>query len=398
MRVDAFLAALAIPVLVAYDLLLGRPLRRWAYVCVPPFLLGGGALLYLWTVGGRYLNIIEDLHIPDGALRPAAYALSASLLAAFAVWCARRWGRAGIEGLLEVRGRSSALLAALAVSGAAVWAYFVMPEPLSGLPEYWGGREDPMAEFHAYDRQVLVRMVWFITPVVAILGMAWFLLASYRLDRARALFLGAVLSFGVLYVALPNVAPDLPWATRRFVHAVFPGVSLLAGYAAVEAGRALGRAWGTRVGIALATALAVVALGWSVHVSWPIYGVRELAGAVEGIDRLERALPPSRLIYVETPADDYAATLDYLYGRPVLVYGREEFLKEMPKLREAGLLEDAAFVTIKEWPKPVFPGFKLRKVGEEKVSFLRLEDGFKEVPRGVYVEQQGFKIFELEAR
>ena len=119
-----------------------------------------------------------------------------------------------------------------------------------------------MAEFHAYDRQVVVRMVWFLTPAAALLGMAGFLLASYRLDRARALFLGAVLAFGVLYVAAPNVAPDLPWATRRFVPIVFPGVSLLAGYAAVEAGRALGRAWDARAGAALAAVFAAVALGY----------------------------------------------------------------------------------------------------------------------------------------
>lgn len=253
-----------------------------------------------------------------------------------------------------------------------------------------------MAEFNAYDRQVVVRMVWFLTPAVALLGMAGFLLASYRLDRARALFLGAVLAFGVLYVAAPNVAPDLPWATRRFVPAVFPGVSLLAGYAAVEAGRALGRAWDARAGAAFAAALAAVALGWSVYVAWPVYGVRELAGAAEGIESLEEAVPPSRVIYVETPAEDYAATLDYFYGRPVLVYPRDQLQKELPKLREAGLLEDAAFVTVEEWPKPVFPGLKLRKVGEERVSFLRLEDGFKEVPREAYVEQQGFKIFKME--
>lgn len=397
-RVDAFLAALAIPALVAYDLLLGRPLLRWAYVCLPLLFLGVGAPLYLWTVGGRYLDIIGDLHVPDGTLRLLAYALGASLLVAVAVWFARRRWRDGLEDLLGTYGRSVALLAAVSVSGVAVWAYFVMPEPWSGLPEYWGGREDPMAEFYAYDRQVVVRMVWFLTPAVAILGMAGFLLASYRLSRTRALFLGAVLAFGVLYVALPNVAPDLPWATRRFVPAVFPGVSLLAGYAVVEAGRALVSAWGTRAGAALAAALATVALGWSVYVAWPVYGVRELAGAVEGLDRLEEALPPSRVVFVETPADDYAATLDYLYGRPVLVYGREELQREMPNLREAGLLEDAAFVTVEEWPKPVIPGLKLRKVGEERVSFLRLEDGFKEVPREVYVEQQGFKIFELEAR
>jgi hypothetical protein len=30
------------------------------------------------------------------------------------------------------------------------------------------------------------------------------------------------------------------------------------------------------------------------------------------------------------------------------------------------------------------------------VSFLRLEDGFKEVPRDVHEERQGFRIYELE--
>ncbi len=55
-------------------------------------------------------------------------------------------------------------------------------------------------------------------------------------------------------------------------------------------------------------------------------------------------------------------------------------------------------MTVEEWPKPVSPGLKLRKVGEERVGFLRLEDGFKEVPREVYVEQQGFEIFESGVR
>ena len=45
-RVDAFLAALVVPALICYDLLLGRPLRRWVPVCAPLLLAGrgGGAL------------------------------------------------------------------------------------------------------------------------------------------------------------------------------------------------------------------------------------------------------------------------------------------------------------------------------------------------------------------
>ena len=395
-RVDAVLAALVVPVLVGRDLLLGRPMGRWIPICAPLLLLVGAAMLYAVTIGERYLGLIYDLHVPDGALRLSPYLLGTALLLATVVWMLRRRWSGGFGRLLALYGQSAAFLAALAILGVTLWAYFVLPEPWEGLAEFWGGAAGPRAEFGAYDRQVAARMVWLLTPAVAVLGMAGFVLAAYRLDEARAFFLGAVLAFGFLYVALPNVAPDLPWATRRFVPVVFPGLYLLAGYAMAEAGRVLGRAWGIRVGVPCAAALAVVALAWSAYVAWPVYGVRELAGAVEGFERLEEAIPYSQVVYIEQPGDDYAATLDYLYGRPVLSYDREQFRQELPDLEESGLLEDAVYVTVEGRSKPTFPGLQLREVGREEISFLRLEDGFKSVPRDTYEERQGFRIYELE--
>lgn len=395
-RIDAVLAALAVPALVGYDLLLGRPPRRWLPVCAPLFLLGGAAALYAGTLGERYLDVIRDLHVPESLIRLSPYLLPAVALLVVTLWVLRRRREESLRRLLTLHRRNVALLAAVVLLGLALWAYFILPQPWEGLPEHWGGPADRMENFHAYDAQVAVRMVWFITPVVAALGMAGLVLAAYRLNAARALFLGAVVAFGSLYVALPNVAPDLPWSTRRFVPVVFPGLSLLAGYAVVEAGRVLARIWGVRVGAFAATALAVVALSWSVSVAWQTYGVRELAGAVEGLDRLNRAIPEARVVYVELPGDDYAATLDYLYGRPVLAYDREQFREELPDLREAGLLESAVYVTVEERQKPVLNDVRLREVGREEVSFSRLEDGFKDVPREAYEERQGFRVYEVE--
>jgi hypothetical protein len=398
-RVDAFLVALIVPVLILHDLLLGRSPRRWASLCAPLLLAGGATLLYACTVGERYLNLIRDLHVPESVLRLSPYLIGVgSIVVLSAVLMLRRsWCSGGYERLLVLHGRRVAFLAAQVLLGAALWVYFVLPEPWEGLPEYWGGDAGPMAEFHAYDRQVAVRMVWFLTPIVAVLGMAGFVLAAYRLpDAARALFMGAVLAFGVLYVVVPNVAPDLPWATRRFVPVVFPGLCLLAGYAIVEVGRMLGRVWDERAGAFYGAALAISALVWSAYTAWPVYGVRELAGAVEGIERLEAAVPDSRVVYVELPGDDYAATLDYLYGRPVLAYERDQFRQEISDLREAGLLEDAVYVTVEGKHKPVFQGLRLREVDREEVSFLRLEDGFMSVPRDVHEERQRFRIYEME--
>ncbi|MDP8951787.1 MAG: glycosyltransferase family 39 protein [Actinomycetota bacterium] len=395
-RVDAVLAALVVPALVGHDALLGRPLKRWSSICAPLLLVGGAAMLYAATIGERYLDLIYNLHVPDQALQFAPYLLGAALLVAGAVWVLRRRWSEKLRRLLALYGPCAAFLTALVILGLAIWAYFVLPEPWEGLPEFWGSATGPGAKFNAYDRQVAVRMVWLLTPAVAVLGMAGFVLAASRLDEARAFLLGTVLAFGAVYVALPNVAPDLPWATRRFVPVVFPGLCLLAGYAAAVAGRALGRAWGMRVGVPCAATLTVLALAWSAYVAWPIYGARELAGAVESFEKLEEAIPDSRVVYVELPGDDYATTLDYLYGRPILTYDRDQFRREMPDLEEAGLLENAVYVTVEERSKPTFPGLRLREVGREEVSFLRLEVGFKSVPRDTYEERQGFRIYELE--
>src|SRR3712207_8644357 len=87
------------------------------------------------------------------------------------------------------------------------------------------------------------------------LGLVGFVLAARRLDAGRALVLGAFLGFGVLYAAIPNVSPDLPWATRRFVPAVFPILGLLAGHAAVEAGRYVALSWRREAGVGVGAGL-----------------------------------------------------------------------------------------------------------------------------------------------
>jgi hypothetical protein len=390
-RVDALVAAAAVPLLFGYDLLTKRPARRWLYPGIPLMLFAGITLLYLNTIGGRYLYVIYTEHGLEGALRLAPYLAGVALLLSVAfIFVRRRWG-GRLGGYLQVRGAWISLVAALCGAAVALWAYFVLPVPWESLPD--GSRA-----FDAYRTQILVRMVWFTTPVVAVLGLVGFVLAAYRLDASRTLLFGAFLAFGVLYAAIPNVAPDLPWATRRFVPAVFPILCLLAGYAAVEVGEWLGRVWRREAGIALAAALALTALGWTVYTALPIVGFRELEGAIGAFDRIERKIPRAGVVYMEMP-DGYditASTFEYAYNHPVLPYDRIRFIREVDGLEEAGLLNNAVYVTVHGEPAPLVSGVDFREVAAANLELARLAAVEKELPTEKETLNLTYRVFRVE--
>jgi hypothetical protein len=221
-----------------------------------------------------------------------------------------------------------------------------------------------------------------VTPAVAALGLAGFVLAARRMDAARALLLGAFLAFGVLYAAIPNVAPDLPWATRRFVPAAFPILALLAAHAVVEAGTWADRMVGRRAGLAASGTLAALALGWTFHATLPILTFQELDGAVAAYERVDEEIPDSKAVFMEMPEgyDVTASTFEYLYRRPVLPYDRDRFVREVDELKEAGLLYDAVYVTTDGGPAPLLADWDFRQVGSAGVDLPRLAAVEKELP------------------
>jgi hypothetical protein len=389
-RVDAFLAASALPLLFAYDLLTRRTARRWLYPGIPLALFAGITLLYLNTVGGRYLYVIYTEHGLREALALAPFAAGVAVVAAAGfLYVRRRWG-VRIGTYLEARGRWIPVACALCLVAVALWAYFVLPVPWESLPA--GSRD-----FDAYRTQILVRMTWFTTPAVAALGLAGLVLAARRLDSSRALVLGAFLSFGVLYAAIPNVSPDLPWATRRFVPAVFPILSLLAGHAAVEIGRWLGVIWSREAAFAVGGAMTILALGWTVHNSSPIIGIRELEGAIGAFDRIEREIPASEVVYMEMP-DGYdvtASTFEYAYGHPVLPYDRIRFVREVDELAAAGLLEDAVYVTTDGGPAPLLADVDFREVADAELTLPRLAAVEKELPTQRETLRLSYRVFRV---
>ena len=374
-RVDAFLAATAIPLLFGFDLLTRRHARRWLLPGLPLVLFAGLTLLYLNTLGGRYLYVIYTEHGLKEAIALAPFAAPVCLVLAAGFWyLRRRWG-GRIGAFLEARGAGISFAGALGFAGIALWAYFVLPVPWETLPD--GSRD-----FDAYRTQILIRLAWFTTPVVAALGLAGFVLAARRMDAARALLFGAFLAFGVLYAAIPNVAPDLPWATRRFVPAAFPILALLAAHAIGEVGGLTARLINRRTGYAVSGVLAALALGWTVYTTLPILTFQELDGAVAAYEKVDREIPASKAVFMEMPEgyDVTASTFEYLYDHPVLPYDKGRFVREVDELEEAGLLEDAVYVTTDGGPAPLLADWDFRPVGSAAVDLPRLAAVEKELP------------------
>lgn len=390
-RPDAFLAAAVLPLLFGYDLLTRRPARRWLLPGVPLALFAGAALLYLNTVGGRYLNLAYRRHGLDGALALAPYVLGVAAVLAVGLFVIRRRYGGRLGNWMEIRGTGVAVACALCVVGVVLWGYFVAPVPWESLPE--GSRD-----FDAYRSQILVRLTWFVTPIVGILALLGLVLAARRLDAARTVLLGAVLGFGFLYALVPNVAPDLPWATRRFVPAVFPGLCLLASFAAVETGRWMGRVRGNGTGIVVAGLLSLLAFGWTAQVALKIPVEGELAGAVGAFGRIEAEMPEAEVVFVEAAdaTDPAASTFEYLYDRPVLPYGRERFWREGDGLREAGLLEDALYITTDGGPPPLLSEIDFREVGRGRLDLPRLSPSETTFPTETERLRMDYRVFRVQ--
>jgi hypothetical protein len=139
---------------------------------------------------------------------------------------------------------------------------------------------------------------------------------------------------------------------------------------------------GRRAGLAVSGTLAALALGWTFHTTLPILTFQELDGAVAAYERVDEEMPDSKAVFMEMPEgyDVTASTFEYLYGHPVLPYDRDRFVREVDDLEEAGLLDEAVYVTTDGGPAPLLADWDLMQVGSAGVDLPRLAAVEKELP------------------
>jgi hypothetical protein len=143
----------------------------------------------------------------------------------------------------------------------------------SGVASLQAAQGLPIDRTRNYTEQSVTWVVWWVGPAAALLAWAGAVLAAYRCGivvargKAIAAWFGPfVIGSGsiVLTLVRPGITPDHPWADRRLVVAVLPGVLLLGAGAVAQLVRLARRR-------APLPVLAAAALVGAVALVWPAY-------------------------------------------------------------------------------------------------------------------------------
>ncbi|HZS00633.1 MAG TPA: glycosyltransferase family 39 protein [Chloroflexota bacterium] len=284
--------------------------RRPALVALGVLGLGGAHFaLHVWRFAPGYATMTFS----GATLAVAAGGIAAALATAALAWLLLPApSPAAARG---ARVRLVALLALLALVG--LFTYTV--RPLAASP---AGGESAALDVAA--RESLVRLGWYVTPLglllaaVAVARLLW----TGRWRRAAPLVGLLALSLA-FYLPNPLVSSDQPWAARRYLPVVLPGLLLLAAYGAVAAGAWLARRLGARrqVGAAVAGGLCLVVAAGEWRATTAIAAYREHAGAVAQVEALAALFPPEAIVLFPRSVAGTRLTLplQYLGGRAAFV-------------------------------------------------------------------------------
>jgi hypothetical protein len=241
-------------------------------------------VLHAWWLAPGYHSMVFS----RATLAVAAGGVALALVVAGGVWL--------LAALPRPTGRDwrPALALGLVVA-AGLFAYLL--RPLLVLPA--GSGES--AELEAAARESLLRLGWYVTPLgLALAGVGAAFLLRPKVWRPALPLLGLLALSLAFYLPNPLVSSDQPWAVRRYLPIVLPGLLLLAAYGAVSAAAWIAQAgWAHRARLA-ANALALglcslVALGeW--QATGPLAEYREHAGALQQVEALAALVPPEAIV------------------------------------------------------------------------------------------------------
>ena len=334
------------------------------------FLLALG-LLVAWSVWHCHEFSPPYLRHVRGMLRPLLFAVVASFGGAVIVLLARR-GRPPPSWTSRLR-QVVWLLSVIAIVVGVMYALLVRPETSS----------DPVD--HA---ESLIRIGWYVSGaglLLALVGTASLLhRALVRGELGCLLLMATWLPVLAFYLYDPRIYPDHPWATRRMVPVILPGLFLTMGAAAawlVEMSRAsrVSRAVVKRFGRSgralrlVPAALAVVALAVVGHreitMMRPYLTLTEAVGFREGLARVDAMLPPEAIVLFASLSEDagVGAPLFFLHGRNALPVAPESHHGPSPALSSqlsAWLADGRPLYFVSRQPPARVRGIRWQKEGQ----------------------------------
>jgi len=271
-RPDCYFGAIGVAV-VAAGAALGESEHRGRVFLAP---LVGWAIPA--AVATADLRVLSPVYFGDlGREIGAQLVVGAAALVAAAVVVARgrhrrtRTGTAAAVRLGAAAGIATAAAFALLASRP-LWLEQHRPEPNPGIAALQAAVGVTIDGTRTYGERSLEWLSWYLGPATVITGLAGLsVLVAFAVARRIEWRgpLAVVLAHTLLFVARPSITPYQPWAARRFVPIVIPGLCI--GAAAV----AVGLARRGRLGRGAAALLAVFALAWPAAVSGPLFAVRE---------------------------------------------------------------------------------------------------------------------------
>lgn len=172
----------------------------------------------------------------------------------------------------------------------------------------------PFEPGRSYAEQSATWLSWWLgwpTLVLALVAAAVLARRVFAGHAARWVGpLAVILGTTVLTMWRPGITPDHPWADRRFVPVVLPGLVLLAVWAVAAGGRSLRSRWPARPRLlrAWVAAGSAVVLVPAAVLSWPLVTQRTEVGEVAAVAKACAALRPGDAVL----ALDSRAALEWL--------------------------------------------------------------------------------------
>lgn len=315
-RIDMVLVVAVLPIL----LIVLAAARRWS-TGLTIFAITFGvltaqsvlhAVLFAWPyTHNTFQGVARALLGRNGALL-----LGVGLIGLVVLVVGARWFDRVAEARRQRWLRWLSLALIVLIGTAALYAYFLRPViETSAIVDYWYGG----SQFASTNRENLVRLGWYVTPLGLLIALAGVCLMVWRERTLPVWVFGAIgLLSTVVYVINILNNPHHIYAMRRYVPVIIPALMIWGGYGLAALSRARWR--GARLAAGLVLVAWLAGMIWQSRVIW-----RQVddAGQLAALTQWNAQLTPGAVLLFDDQnpvgTGDFIGTpLRFIFDHPVL--------------------------------------------------------------------------------